>query len=95
MTAGQSIFDIPFVKSIVSTFLKTPPQGAETSIYLASSPEARGVTSKYFDNCKPITPKYDVFDEELRRKFWDLSCEMAGVDGDVAAAVKSNAKIVA
>lgn len=33
-------------------FTKSPPDGAKTSIYLASSPEAEGVSGKYWDNCK-------------------------------------------
>ena len=33
--------------------MKTPAQGAATSIYLASSPEVEGVTGRYFANRKP------------------------------------------
>lgn len=32
-------------------------QGAETSIYLASSPEVEGVASKYFVDCKPVSSR--------------------------------------
>ena len=34
-------------------FMKTPAQGAATSIYLASSPDVEGVTGQYFANRKP------------------------------------------
>ena len=38
---------------LVTPFMKTPEQGAATSIYLASSPEVAGVTGAYFANRQP------------------------------------------
>ena len=38
---------------VIRPFLKSPEQGAETSVYLASSPEVEGVTGRYFANSKP------------------------------------------
>ena len=35
--------------------MKTPAQGAGTSIYLASSPEIEGITGRYYADCKPKT----------------------------------------
>jgi NAD(P)-dependent dehydrogenase (short-subunit alcohol dehydrogenase family) len=37
-----------------STFGATPEEGAQTSIYLASSPEVEGVTGKYFDDMSQL-----------------------------------------
>src|ERR1700674_5359072 len=39
-----------FIGHVVRPFLKTPAQGAQTSIYLASSPAMDGVTGQFFVN---------------------------------------------
>ena len=43
------------VSGVVRPFLKTPAQGAQTSIFLASSPDVDGVTGQFFANRKPNT----------------------------------------
>ncbi|MEM6262027.1 MAG: SDR family oxidoreductase [Bacteroidota bacterium] len=51
---------------------KTPAEGAETSIFLASSPEAT-FSGKYVDLCKP-KPSSDIsYDEKLAKDLWTLS----------------------
>eukprot|EP00899_Mesostigma_viride_P020827 jgi/Mesvir1/28746/Mv19715-RA.1 len=55
---------------------KTPEQGAETSIYLASSPQVEGVTGKYFVDCAPKASTSESYDLETARKLWDLSNEL-------------------
>jgi retinol dehydrogenase 14 len=37
-------------------FMKTPAQGTLTPVYLASSPEAEGVTGRYYANANPRPP---------------------------------------
>lgn len=54
-------------------------QGAATSIYLASSPDAAGLTSKYWDSCKPVTSSPASYDTGAALKLWDVSCELTGV----------------
>jgi retinol dehydrogenase 12 len=44
-----------FIMKAGSLFLKTPEQGAQTTIYLASSPQVEGVTGKYYSNCREKT----------------------------------------
>ncbi len=57
-------------------FLPTTETGARTSVYLASSPEVRDVTGKYFAKCKPIRSNAASYDEASWRKLWDMSEEM-------------------
>ncbi len=40
---------------LLKPFMKSPARGAETSIYLASSPEVEGVSGVYFSGRKPAT----------------------------------------
>ncbi|GHB75632.1 SDR family oxidoreductase [Persicitalea jodogahamensis] len=54
-------------------FAKSPQEGAQTSIYLASSPEVADTTGKYFDDCKPKTPSKDAQSKFLATKLWELS----------------------
>ena len=57
-------------------FGKSPQEGAQTSIYLASSPDMLGVTGEYFDDCQPKTPGKDAQSKFLATKLWDLSEEL-------------------
>jgi NAD(P)-dependent dehydrogenase (short-subunit alcohol dehydrogenase family) len=59
-------------------FMRTPEQGADTLIWLASSPEVEGVTGQYFADRKPIKPKKIADDPEARRRLWDESESLTG-----------------
>jgi NAD(P)-dependent dehydrogenase (short-subunit alcohol dehydrogenase family) len=60
-------------------FLKTPEQGAQTTIYLASSAEVEGVTGKYYSNCKQRTSNKESYDLNIARRLWEVSERMTGV----------------
>lgn len=54
-------------------------RGAQTSIYLASSPEAANVSGQYFVRCKPQRSSSASYDHDLARRLWDLSRDLTGV----------------
>eukprot|EP00245_Coleochaete_scutata_P008279 TRINITY_DN2495_c1_g1_i5.p1 TRINITY_DN2495_c1_g1~~TRINITY_DN2495_c1_g1_i5.p1 ORF type:complete len:267 (+),score=48.03 TRINITY_DN2495_c1_g1_i5:108-803(+) len=56
--------------------LKTVPQGAATTVYVATSPEVAGVTGKYFADCKVEEGSAQSRDPILASKLWDLSVKM-------------------
>jgi len=56
----------------------TPEQGAQTSIYLASSPEVAGVSGAYFVDKKITTPSKAAQDDEAAKRLWEISLEMVG-----------------
>lgn len=62
--------------ALMTPFTKTPVQGAQTSIYLASSPEVEGVSGKYFDNCRPISSTPASYDTEVAKKLYEVSLEL-------------------
>lgn len=66
-----------FVWSIFAFFGVNPDKGAETSIYLASSPEVADITGKYFDKCKPYEGSDVARDDKLIEQFWNWSGEIA------------------
>lgn len=51
-------------------------KGAETPLYLATSPEVEGVTGKYFDNRKAKMPSALAQDDTAAERLWALSEEM-------------------
>jgi NAD(P)-dependent dehydrogenase (short-subunit alcohol dehydrogenase family) len=59
--------------------LKTPAQGAETPIYLASSPDVEGITGQYFANRKPRTASRRAYDTETAARLWQVSAELVGM----------------
>jgi len=59
--------------------LLSPAKGAETSIYLASSPEVADVSGKFFDKCKAVQPAATARDTEAARRLWDISEQMTGL----------------
>ncbi len=61
------------------TFGAKPEKGAETIVYLASSPEVDGVTGKYFVNKRPVTSSRESYDEAAARRLWEVSERLTGL----------------
>ncbi|GMH37071.1 hypothetical protein BSKO_04944 [Bryopsis sp. KO-2023] len=68
---------------LANNFLLTPEQGAQTSIYLASSPKVEGVSGDYFDSCKPTASSPESKDMNVAKKLWDLSLELTNVESAI------------
>jgi NAD(P)-dependent dehydrogenase (short-subunit alcohol dehydrogenase family) len=60
-------------------FAKPPDEGAQTSIYLASSPEVEGVSGKYFIDKQPVASSDRSYDEAAARRLWEISEELTGI----------------
>ena len=54
-------------------------QGAETPVYLASSPEVEGVSGQYFENKQAVRSSAASHDEKLAARLWDFSARLAGL----------------
>lgn len=61
-------------------FMRSPEQGADTLIYLASSPDAEGMTGKYLSDRKVQTASKEAYDEDLRRRLWEVSEQLTGLE---------------
>jgi NAD(P)-dependent dehydrogenase (short-subunit alcohol dehydrogenase family) len=57
----------------------SPQKGAETSIYLASSPEVAGVSSEYFIKCKSVRAGEAAYDDQAALQLWNASQDLTGV----------------
>ncbi|HEU5369893.1 MAG TPA: SDR family oxidoreductase [Ktedonobacterales bacterium] len=53
-----------------------PAKGAQTAIYLASSPEVEGITGKYFKKQRPAPVPRLAQDEATTQRLWQVSEEM-------------------
>jgi NAD(P)-dependent dehydrogenase (short-subunit alcohol dehydrogenase family) len=62
-----------------STFGAKPEEGAETSIYLASSAEVEGVTGKYFERKQARRSSRESYDEAPARRLWETSERLTGL----------------
>jgi NAD(P)-dependent dehydrogenase (short-subunit alcohol dehydrogenase family) len=58
-------------------FRNIPAEGAQTIIYLASSPEVANVTGKYFNKCRPTTPSASALDDRAALALWERSAALA------------------
>jgi len=67
-----SIFG-PFIKWFMARVSPTPEQGADNSIYLATSAEVEGVTGKYFVKREAVASSPFSYDEELAKRLWEVS----------------------
>jgi len=61
-----------------SLFAKNSKKGAETQVYLASSPEVEGVTGQYFSNRKARKSSMISYDVELQKNLWQRTEEILG-----------------
>jgi NAD(P)-dependent dehydrogenase (short-subunit alcohol dehydrogenase family) len=67
------------VRKLVGLFLKTPEEGARTSLWLASAPEVEGVSGRYFAKCRERKPAAHASDPETARRLWERSEELTGL----------------
>ena len=63
----------------LTPLMKSPEKGAETSIYLASSPEVEGLSGGYFVNKDEARSSDVSYDEKLARRLWEVSAELTNL----------------
>ncbi len=54
-------------------------KGAETSVYLASSPEVQGITGRYYTKCKEKAPGKEAHDKALQKELWRISEQLCPI----------------
>ncbi len=66
---------------LAKLFAIAPAKGAETIVYLASSPEVATTTGQYFYKCRPTSPSSLAQDERSALELWRRSAALAGMTG--------------
>ncbi|MDO7845872.1 SDR family oxidoreductase [Hymenobacter sp. M29] len=65
--------------ALARPFMISVEKGAETSIFLASAPEAAAVSGGFFDKKKAVAVKSSFNTEANARQLWQLSEQLTGV----------------
>jgi NAD(P)-dependent dehydrogenase (short-subunit alcohol dehydrogenase family) len=69
----------PLVK-VMRPFMKKPERGADTPVYLASSPAAEGATGQYFANLKAKRSNESSYDNAAAARLWQVSADLVGLN---------------
>jgi retinol dehydrogenase 12 len=64
---------------VAQNFALTPEQGAQTIVYLASSPEVEGQSGGYYVKSRIATPTREAQNDADATRLWDVSAQIAGV----------------
>ena len=70
----------PAVRLLLGRQAITPPEGAQTSLYLATSPEVAGVSGQYFDNKAPVRSSDASYDVAAQQRLWEISAALTGLE---------------
>ena len=73
--ASVQRFLVPFVRP----FMKSPTQGAATSIHLASAPDLEQVTGRYFADSTEKKTAERSYDQETAARLWSVSADLVGL----------------
>lgn len=73
------------VMPIIQMFAKSPQQGAETSVYLASSPEVKEISGKYWEDRQQKLSSETSREIAVQQRLWSVSQELVGWTQDPAA----------
>jgi len=77
--AGEMKGFTGFMWKMFTPLLRTAEKGAETIIWLASSPEVEGVSGKYFKDKKEIRSIKPSYNTEAQKKLWAISEQLTGL----------------
>lgn len=69
---------VPMAKLMAKLFARTPEKGAETIVWLATSPEAAQYNGEYFYDMKVSRITKRAQDEALAKGLWELSEKLGG-----------------
>jgi NAD(P)-dependent dehydrogenase (short-subunit alcohol dehydrogenase family) len=62
-------------------FALSPEEGAQTMVYLASSPEVSGRSGGYYERCAPAEPTRAAQSDADATRLWQLSAAITGIGG--------------
>lgn len=57
-------------------FMTSPERGAETIVYLASSPDAKDLNGEYLEKLKTKKSSDESYNEDIAQRLWDVSTKL-------------------
>ncbi|XP_044773804.1 retinol dehydrogenase 11 isoform X2 [Neomonachus schauinslandi] len=67
---------------LFSFFIKTPQQGAQTSLYCALTEGLEVLSGHHFSDCRVAWVSAQARNETTARRLWDVSCDLLGIPMD-------------
>src|SRR5690349_15691841 len=67
---------VGFIMALPKLFMTSPERGAETIVYLASSPDANGLNGEYLEKLKVKKSSDESYNEEIAQRLWDVSAKL-------------------
>ncbi|XP_036062400.1 retinol dehydrogenase 11 [Onychomys torridus] len=67
---------------LFSLFIKTPQQGAQTSLYCALTEGLESLSGSHFSDCHLTWVSGQARNETVARRLWDVSCDLLGLPTD-------------
>lgn len=69
----------PLIYPVIQRIALTPLEGAQTSIYLATSADVEGITGKYYVDKRPVKTSPVSYDRQAAGRLWEVSLELVGL----------------
>lgn len=66
-------------RQVYGLFARSPSEGAETSVYLATAPEVEGITGRYFTDKQPKDSAKISYDQSTQERLWRESEQLLAV----------------
>lgn len=67
------------LSTVLWPFMRSPRQGARTSIYLATSPEVEGKSGGYYRDCRRVEPSLAARSDEAAARLWSESVRLTAL----------------
>ncbi|XP_037077462.1 retinol dehydrogenase 12-like [Pollicipes pollicipes] len=67
------------MRGLIRPALRTPEQGAQTTLYCALAPELDTVSGRYYADCKETTPSRRARSDEDAARLWAVSEQLVGL----------------
>ena len=67
------------IEAVIKLLTISPEKGAQTSVYLASSPDVEWVTGKYFVRSAEASPSAEAQDDAAAARLWAVSEQLTGL----------------
>jgi NAD(P)-dependent dehydrogenase (short-subunit alcohol dehydrogenase family) len=74
-----------FIMALPKLFLISPERGAETVVYLATSPEVKE-SGEYFEKKRVKRSSAESYDTKEAQRLWDISLQLTHLEGPLQAA---------
>ena len=73
------------IEAIIKLLTISPKKGAQTSVYLASSPAVAEVTGKYFVRSAEARPSAEAQDDSVAARLWAESARLTSLNADAVS----------